>query len=443
MSDDVPEKKCEAGLPAWLATFADLMSLLMCFFVLLLSFAEMDIEKFKQVAGSMKLAFGVQRQVKADDVPKGTSIIAREFTSGRPEPTPLNEVKQRTMDDTKQTLEFSTSEEMSDTENISDPASDVDADETDAENITDPSSDIEVENPNISQADVAEIVTKETLDNVKKMQLALKQELDAGLIEMEREGNTIMVRIKDKASFPSGQANLRTDFLPVLRKLGGVLDDLTGNVVVAGHTDDIPIKTARFHSNWELSASRAASVVHQILGEGVLDKSRFVVEGHGDAHPLVPNDSPENRAKNRRVELTIVQRPLQQNDEEGQIPVDEVGSSLGGQGASTTPDQAAADAEAFINELESGAAELPQPGDAAGSPDQAAADAEAFINELESGATELLQPDAAADAQPVINELEEATGLKEGETTTITIDDGEKENLRQLTPQELLNLGNG
>ena len=70
---DCPE--CVEGLPAYMGTFADLMSLLMCFFVLLLSFAEMDVLKFKQLAGSLKVAFGVQSEVKADSIPMGTSII--------------------------------------------------------------------------------------------------------------------------------------------------------------------------------------------------------------------------------------------------------------------------------------------------------------------------------------------------------------------------------
>ena len=69
------------GLPAWMGTFADLMSLLMCFFVLLLAFSEMDVLKFKQIAGSMKFAFGVQNKIEVKDIPKGTSVIAMEFRS--------------------------------------------------------------------------------------------------------------------------------------------------------------------------------------------------------------------------------------------------------------------------------------------------------------------------------------------------------------------------
>ena len=109
MSELAEEEKhdCDCppeGLPAWLGTFADLMSLLMCFFVLLLSFAEMDALKYKMVVKSLDHAFGVQREVEANAIPKGTSIIAQEFSPGEPRPTPLKEVRQDTMDDTRDAL---------------------------------------------------------------------------------------------------------------------------------------------------------------------------------------------------------------------------------------------------------------------------------------------------------------------------------------------------
>ena len=91
----------------------------------------------------------------------------------------------------------------------------------------------------------------------------------------------------------------------VIARLRESLTQVDGTIAVAGHTDDIPIKTQRYRSNWELSSARAVSVVHALLDGSTLDPARFVVEGHGDAHPLAPNDTPENRALNRRVEITI------------------------------------------------------------------------------------------------------------------------------------------
>ncbi len=106
MIEQQPRNQEENSGGGWITTFADLMSLLMCFFVLLLSFAELDVLKFKAIAGSMRLAFGVQRDIKAIEVPKGTSIIAQEYSSGKPDPTILDEVRQKTIDEEKQTLEF-------------------------------------------------------------------------------------------------------------------------------------------------------------------------------------------------------------------------------------------------------------------------------------------------------------------------------------------------
>jgi len=81
--------------------------------------------------------------------------------------------------------------------------------------------------------------------------------------------------------------------------------DTPGGVVVAGHTDNVPIHTARFRSNWELSSGRAVSVVHSLLKNPEIDPSRVTIEGYADSRPLVPNDTAENRAVNRRVEMVL------------------------------------------------------------------------------------------------------------------------------------------
>ncbi|MGB1702976.1 MAG: flagellar motor protein MotB, partial [Cycloclasticus sp.] len=90
--------KCEEGLPAWMGTFADLMSLLMCFFVLLLSMATMDANRFKKMAESLNDAFGVQREVIAYEIVKGTSVVAQHFSPAAGEPTIIDEVRQQTTD---------------------------------------------------------------------------------------------------------------------------------------------------------------------------------------------------------------------------------------------------------------------------------------------------------------------------------------------------------
>ncbi|MGR8920842.1 MAG: flagellar motor protein MotB, partial [Gammaproteobacteria bacterium] len=283
MSEEAPRKKEEGGGAGWIMTFADLMSLLMCFFVLLLSFAELDIMKFKAIAGSMKLAFGVQREIKAIEVPKGTSIIAQEFSSGKPEPTIINEIRQQTTDETKQSLDF--------TDALVDEIDGTDPEQNDG-------SDGGETSERSKEAD------KAALDALRLAE-ALREEIAAGLIQIETDGAVIVIRIREKGSFPSGKARFDPAFDTVIERLRDSLDDIGGTIAVAGHTDNLPIRTARFRSNWDLSSARAVSVVHALLENGSLDPARFVVEGHGDAHPLVDNDTPENRALNRRVEITI------------------------------------------------------------------------------------------------------------------------------------------
>ena len=91
----------------------------------------------------------------------------------------------------------------------------------------------------------------------------------------------------------------------VMNRISDAVANAPGDVVVAGHTDDIPISTARFRSNWELSSARAVTVLHALLDDPRIDQARVRVEGYGESRPLVPNDSSESRAKNRRVELII------------------------------------------------------------------------------------------------------------------------------------------
>jgi len=260
--------KCPAGAPAWVTTFADLMSLLMCFFVLLLSFSELDVQKYKQVAGSMREAFGVQRLIESKIMPKGTSIIAQEFGPGRPTPSPLDEIRQQTTDETKDNLDFSDSDDKG-------------------------TGDTEEE--------------KETSEQAAMILEMLRDEVEQGLLDVETQPGKTVIRIQEKGSFPSGSADLILPFEPVMKKISDVVAGTHGSIVVGGHTDDVPISTLRFRSNWELSSGRSVTVVHQLLKYNALDQSRILVQGHADSRPLVPNDSPANRARNRRVEITIVE----------------------------------------------------------------------------------------------------------------------------------------
>ncbi len=248
-------------MPAWVMTFADLMTLLMCFFVLLLAFSEMDAAKFKQLSGSMKDAFGVQAEVEVRTIPKGTSVVAQEFSPGKPDPSAINTVRQFTIDSNRNTLDA-------------------------------------------LDRELKEI--EETRDHARRLRIALKEEIKAGSVAIQTEGMKVIVHILENASFESGYADVRPDFIPVLTKIAGLIDNNSGEVTVSGHTDNVPIRNARFRSNWDLSTSRAVSVAHELLRVSDLDPVNVMVTGHADTRPRSPNDSDENRARNRRVDISIV-----------------------------------------------------------------------------------------------------------------------------------------
>lgn len=257
MSEEAECEECEEGLPEWLATFADLMSLLMCFFVLLLSFSEMDLQKYKQVAGSMKLAFGVQRAVKSDTIPRGTSIIKQEFTPGKPEPTVMKMVNQQTENDNNPEIRINTP------------------------------------------------VPEQVTQMQELLEATLAEEIEAEILEILVFEDGVMIRVRESDAFPSGSAELQAGFRPVLDKLQTILGDTDGRIIVAGHTDNLPINTLAYPSNWVLSAARSASVVHYLAETSFTDPSRIEIRAYADTQPVAPNDSTENRAKNRRIEINL------------------------------------------------------------------------------------------------------------------------------------------
>ncbi len=227
-------KKALDEAPGWIVTFADLMSLLLCFFVLMLSFSETDRQLFKVLSGSLKEAFGVQREHRVWDMPKGMNIISNEF-----------------------------------------------------------------KDPKFLADDLA-----------KEIRSAIRMAPGEGsVVEVEEGELSVKVTLPGHVLFDLGSAHLRAEALPLLDGLREVILKSSNRIVVTGHTDDLPIQTVQFPSNWELSAARAGSVIRHFLSKGQIDPTRFLAVGMADTLPRKPNDSTENRAQNRRVEIAF-QKPL-------------------------------------------------------------------------------------------------------------------------------------
>ncbi|WP_334021243.1 flagellar motor protein MotB [Alteromonas sp. S015] len=295
MAEEECPKCPPEGLPAWMGTFADLMSLLMCFFVLLLSFSEMDVLKFKQIAGSMKFAFGVQNKIEVKDIPKGTSVIAMEFRPGKPDPTPIESLQQQTTEMTQQMLEFQAGNE--DSAGGRQKQRGEQRGGQSQQTVTESSSSAE---QSTDQSQMAELM--------KKVAQQLEKQILDGSVEMESLGQQLTIRIRENGSFSAGSAFLQPQFQPVLRKIGALLADVPGEIEISGHSDGQHIANELYRSNWDLSAQRAVAVAEAMRTAPGFDESRMSVVGKADTAPIVENaTTPADRAQNRRVEININQ----------------------------------------------------------------------------------------------------------------------------------------
>ena len=278
---ELPEEEDKPGIPAWVVTFADLMSLLMCFFVLLLSFSEIDAAKFKQIAGELSKAFGVQREVPVTEIPMGTSPIFDKFSPGIPEPTPVDNVRQQTSEADPQ-LDTLRTEQQS------------------------------------TIARQVEQTTREQIEvSLEALAQVLEQELKEGRVQLEHDRRHVIIRVEEKGSFPSGSADMTLGFEDALLRIAGVLAELPGEITIEGHTDNVPISTPRFRSNWDLSAARASSVANALLADQTVGPERIRVQGYADTRPRASNEWPDTRLLNRRVEIILdLTDPIQAYEEQ-------------------------------------------------------------------------------------------------------------------------------
>ena len=236
------EKKIDPGAPKWVVTFGDLMSLLLCFFVLLLSFSNMDRQKYKQVAGSLEKAFGVQRKLKVMDIPKGMKMIAKDF-------------------------------------------------------------------------DQEVIATRIKEDLGKEIDELIQDELSElkDQVSVDAEENEVIIRLMGESTFDSGKAEIRSRLKPLLQKVAQVLRTSEGDIVIAGHTDNVPVLGGPYQTNLRLSAARASAVAEYFINYANIDPKRISTMGFGEYRPIESNDTPAGRQKNRRVEIILGTIPIPEN----------------------------------------------------------------------------------------------------------------------------------
>ena len=144
---------------------------------------------------------------------------------------------------------------------------------------------------------------------LRQIMRSLKNETHLEVIQLKELTNgDIVLTLPDTVMFRPGEAALRTEALPFMQAMGEVLVELNRHVRIEGHTDNVPIATAQFPSNWELSATRAVTVVRTLSERYEVPSQNLSAVGHADSRPETDNLTPENRAKNRRVEIVVLER---------------------------------------------------------------------------------------------------------------------------------------
>jgi len=358
--------KCPpVGAPAWMATFADMATLLMAFFVLILSFAEFNVPKFKQISGSLRNAFGVQKVVPIVEQPKGTTVLSLNF-SPSPSKSVTNEMTQQTTQVNQPDLEVQN--KTKDGEGDSkDSADDVvkaleeaiargdievqtlgekvivnftptEAEEQDLPQLLQKTlnaveraksaagkSDQEVmfgglegtlEQLAKATAELTE-QAQEQAENLQKskddatkaadeLKIALKQQIDQGLVAVEQDEDRVIVTVGAGGAFASGSADLTPEAISIMQQIAGVNAENDSEITVSGHTDDVPlIFGSRYRDNWDLAAARSASVVQSLSADGVITDNRLEAISYGESRPVDSNDTSAGRSKNRRIEIEI------------------------------------------------------------------------------------------------------------------------------------------
>ncbi len=277
-----------AGSPAWMATFSDLMNLLLCFFVLLFSMSTIDEAKLNELIASMSSSFSI---FTAGATSIGEGILISNGVSQ------LNDLA----------------------EYINSMGAAEDAD-TDSDNVQEyAASDQALDEDKTSPESGSQTETYEEMsDALEEKNLAENEELAELISEAVADSNMsdqidvsftsqyVLLTMKGALLFDSGSANLKKDAEEVLNKVSVILERYAGGEVeINGHTDNVPIKSARFADNEELSSARALSVFYYLIKNSTLDPTKLKHAGMGERVPIADNSTEEGRAKNRRVEIRI------------------------------------------------------------------------------------------------------------------------------------------
>jgi chemotaxis protein MotB len=237
----------------WLVSYADFITLLFAFFVVMFASSQTDKDKVKQISDAVTEALKDGKSMSIGMPPKLATILGG------------------TVGDTGK-------------------------------------GNAQMKGPGGAQKAAKEAIEDEGIEvtpSMKRITKDLEQEIKDGKVEVSLEPRGLVVSLKETAFFTSGEAVINVTSYPTLAKLADVLKDTSNPLHIEGHTDAQPIHNSRFQSNWELSAARSIAMMEALSTRFAVDRKRMAIVGYADNMPEASNDTPEGRAKNRRVDIVI------------------------------------------------------------------------------------------------------------------------------------------
>ena len=267
------EEEAPKGAPAWQSTFADLMNLLLCFFVLLFSMSTIDAQKFEEIASSFSNTFSI---FSAGGSSFDDGLLISNGVSQ------LNNLD-RYINNTGAAAQQSS--------NVNDMDKDAESSKTEAEQLKE-------------AMEQAKLQASEEL--AEKVGEALEENgLDKD-IDIQFTSQYVQLTLKGSVLFDSGSSELKNDALPMIQKIAVILERYAQSTIeIEGHTDNVPISTSRYESNDVLSSYRALAMFNYLVQNTSLDPAKIKHSGRGEYIPVADNSTPEGRAKNRRIEIKI------------------------------------------------------------------------------------------------------------------------------------------
>lgn len=302
------------GLPEWMATYSDLVTLLLTFFVLLFSMASVDVTKFEAVASSIRSSFNIMNMSSmmnkntGDEVLSITDKVNAAEDSEEPMPEPGSKEYTEMLQGMVSELQVQVNElndqiaayqdaELENQEGAQDNL------EGEQENQTSPT--YELSDEEIIQKEIHD-ARQQKLNNFKQDILEEVDKLGiGGYVSIVDQEERLVLRLNSQILFDSGSATLRPEGRNVMIKLGESFHNLDHLVDVQGHTDNVPIRNAQFPSNWELSTQRATNVVRILQDECGVPPSLLRSTGFGEYQPIGDNTTPDGRQSNRRIDIVI------------------------------------------------------------------------------------------------------------------------------------------